>query len=212
MGNNQGDEGVPEGACETRSDNSVHPDDMAQEVAANGRRSVDRLFAGEVLDPPVVIWQPMASDLPVKPLPFLLDYWHDLPRVEDLPLANAVDALSLGPALGDVMLLDVIDQGQDFRYRVYGSKIAEGANFDMTGRLTSEIQTSRYVSIFFLAIYRAAMIRREPVYTRHNPPVEVSAKTWDRLILPLAGKSGPVERILVGNVAGRWRSTLGPGV
>lgn len=183
-------------------------DDIAAKLIIDDHNRLNRLFAEEALDPPILIWNAMSSQLPVPPLPFLLTYWSQLPRTRDIPLASAIDPHSMKSALGHVMLLDVLGRGEDFRYRVYGTNIAERSGFDMTGKRTSEIQTSGYVSKFFLAVYRAVAARRQYVYTQHNPPTEVSAETWDRLILPLADENGEVSRILVGNVAGPWRSTL----
>ena len=187
---------------------SIFLDSIASDLVRGDYASLDALFTSEALDPPVLIWEPDPAQLPVDPLPDLLAYWYDLPRIGDLPAAGALDPLAMKGALGHLMLLDVISDGQDFRYRVYGTKIAERSGFDMTGRLTSEINTSGYISRFFLAVYRAAMARRQAIYTRHNPPSEISARTWDRLVLPLVDDGGRISRILVGNVAGRWRSSL----
>lgn len=184
-------------------------DHLAEAVARGDRRQLDELFAAEGLETPVIAWSPATVSLPDAALRFLNDYWRGLRNGDGLPLASAVQPPDMKPALGVIMLLDVLNGGEDFRYRVYGTRIAQYSGFDMTGRRTSEIRTSDYVSTFFLSLYRAAMIRREAVHTRHNPSAEVSARTWDRLILPLAGPDGEVGRLLVGNVAGAWRPVAG---
>lgn len=186
-------------------------DPLATAVAGGDQLDLNRLFAAEGLEPPLIGWSPATGELPVAPLRFLNDYWRDLPKTCGLPQARAVDPLAMKPALGHIMLLDVLDGGADFRYRVYGSRIAQHSGFDMTGKRTSEIDTSKYVPVFFLCMYRAAMIRREAVYTRHNPPARVSVRTWDRLLLPLAGDDGSVRRVLAGNVAGDWRPVIDAG-
>ena len=59
------------------------------------------------------------------------------------------------------MILDVLEDGWDYRYRCYGRKTAQVAEFDMTGKRTSEITTASYIPIFSIAGYRAAISRRE---------------------------------------------------
>lgn len=188
----------------------MYEDALAAAVARGDETGLVKLFAAEDLEPPLICWSPSSSFLDIAPLRFLNDYWQRLPRADDgLPLAGAVEAMEMKPALGFIMLLDVLNEGEDFRYRVYGSRIAQQSGFDMTGRRTSEIGSSNYVSTYFLCMYRAAMIRREAVYTRHNPPPHVSVKTWDRLALPLVSPEGQIVRLLVGNVPGEWRSVSG---
>ncbi|PJK30947.1 hypothetical protein CVT23_03530 [Minwuia thermotolerans] len=190
---------------------AMFEDALATAVAGGDQLGLNRLFADEGLEPPLITWSPATNELPAAPLRFLNDYWRGLPKTGGLPQARAVDPLAMKPALGYIMLLDVLDGGADFRYRVYGSRIAQHSGFDMTGKKTSEIGSSNYVSVFFLCMYRAAMIRREAVYTRHNPAAHVSVRTWDRLLLPLAGDEGLVQRILAGNVAGDWRPVFAAG-
>ena len=67
------------------------------------------------------------------------------------------------------MLLDLVEGGRDFRYRLYGSMIASISGFDMTGKLLSEHPASPYVAEFALASYRAAVQRREPVFRERHP-------------------------------------------
>src|SRR3546814_18454171 len=74
--------------------------------------------------------------------------------------------MQMRPALGHIMLLDVLDGGADYRYRVYGSEIAQRAGFDMTGKCTSELPTGSLASLFFIAVYQAVLLRPQPVYPR----------------------------------------------
>ena len=108
-----------------------------------------------------------------------------------------MDPLDLRPALGYVMLLDTVEGGQDFRYRLFGSLIARVSDFDMTGKLLSAHPTSAYVAEFSLAVGRAALRRREPIYTVRRPVGAQDTNLWERLVLPLVDDNDHVTRLMV---------------
>lgn len=109
------------------------------------------------------------------------------------------------------MLLDLVDDGRDFRYRLYGSMVASVSGFDMTGKLLSEHPASPYVTEFALAGYRAAVQRREPLYSERHLVGTALATRWQRIALPLIGDDGTVVRLLAGTAPlGRDGRTLRP--
>ncbi|CAN0605169.1 unnamed protein product, partial [Ectocarpus sp. 12 AP-2014] len=81
----------------------------------------------------------------------------------------------------------------------------------VTGKLISQTPWQGVVMDFFYAVYRAVLIRPEPLYTEHEPPAEVGVKLWHRLMLPLVDDGGKVIRVLVGNVPGEWRKPVKDG-
>src|SRR3546814_10732406 len=109
---------------------------------------------------------------------FLIEYWHRLLGAAAMPRADAVSTFDLKPALGHIVLIDVLDDGWDGRFRLYGTKIAETYGRDMTGRLVSEIDGGNYVSQFFRALYRSAWLRREGFFTHHFPPSHIAVSSW----------------------------------
>lgn len=149
-------------------------------------------FDGEV----AVIWKPRLSDMASEKLRFLLDYWTGLCDGDALPLTTDIDPIRMRPALGHVMLVDVIDGGRDFRYRLYGSLLAVVSGFDMTGRNLSSHGASANVREFGLSVYRAAAIRKEPVFTSRKPVGARYTVQWQRVALPLVNQAGAVVRFL----------------
>jgi hypothetical protein len=149
---------------------------------------------------PEVIWNPQLDDLGHPQLRFLLEYWRGLAGERPMPLARHVDPLAMRPALGFVSLLDVIGDGADFRYRLFGTIPTAVTGFDMTRRLLSQHRASPYIVQYFIAVYRAMLRRREPVHTRHSAPATVMTSAWHRLALPLGDESGAITRILSANV------------
>jgi len=128
----------------------------------------------------------------------LLAYWRALPRADDLPAAEGIDPVALVFILGWLMIIDPIEGGSDFSYRLYGTNIAEVTGRDLTGLKLSD--SFPEFSGFASDIYRKAMRDRRPVLTRHTPPRRMVASRWERLILPFAGSDGGVARFLVGAV------------
>ena len=164
---------------------------------------IDAVFASHGATPPEIAWQPVAAQLSPAPLRFLAAHWAQLPRRADLPHVRQIDALQLGPALGCIMLLDAIDGGRDFRYRLYGTIVTRISRFDMTGRLLSQHPASSYVAEFGLAASRAALQRRQALYTARAPVGAEETATWHRLALPLIDDTGAVVRLIAGAAAVR---------
>ncbi len=157
--------------------------------------------------PPTVFWEPTAADVAHPELRFLLVYWNALRGDQDLPRHTQIDPLDMQDALGFIMLLDVMDDGRDFRYRLYGSKVADRSRIDMTGKLLSEFEIAPLTRGFFIAGYRAVINRRLPLLTEHHHTPDIAITSTTRLVLPLADGGGAVSRMLVGNMPGDWRTT-----
>jgi len=111
----------------------------------------------------------------------------------------------LRPALGYLMTLDVLPGAADFRYRLFGSVVADRSGFDLTGKLVSQVPGPPEGVTWFLATYAAAALEAAPLYTEHTPWAEMSVTRWYRLVLPLAGAGGAVQRFVVANVPGSMR-------
>jgi len=161
---------------------------------------INGAFAQDNTEPPTVVWNPEHKQLQSKVLWFLLDHWNGLRGAAAAPPMAALDPVDLRQALGYVLLIDPLDDGADFRYRLYGSLIATVSGADLTGKRVSEHHASGHVVDFSLAGYRAAYLRAEPLYTLRHPARAVHTRSWERLVLPLLAKDGRVGRFLVGNV------------
>ena len=182
-------------------------DDAAAELASGEPSAlVNSWFEQAKLPLPLIVRNPVRDQICHPRLQSLYDHWQGLPRVlgepGGLPDAGALDAVGLREWLGDLLLLEVLDEGRDFRYRVYGSSIAAHVGFDLTGKRTSEIGSAlgigSMIPLYFLAVYRRVMQDRCPWYSVHQPPQTVTAFFWRRLVLPFASQSGEITRLLVG--------------
>lgn len=146
---------------------------------------------------PVLVWSPTPDDPQSEPPRHLLAHWSSLATGDRLPAIHQIDPLDLRPALGYVIIIDVVADGQDFRYRLFGSAVSSVSGFDMTGRLVSEHPASTYVTEFSIAVGRAAIRRRAAVYTARRPVGAQDTLLWERLVLPLVDENGRVARLLI---------------
>lgn len=176
---------------------------LGRDLAADRCDGIVGRFEAAGLPAPRIVWSPAPDVLPTVPLARLLNYWRGLWQGESLPSATAIDPTDMRFILGNVMLVDVIDGGADFAYRLYGSKIAASVGRDITGRRVSSLAADfgEHLALYFGATFHAVLLRREPLYTEHmaaspDSPVE----RWQRLILPLTAADGTIMRLLVGNV------------
>lgn len=145
-----------------------------------------------------ILGDPAEADLPSEPLRRTHRYWSALPKTDGVADVMKVEPDGLRPALGYLMLVDVGTDEHDYRYALYGSRIASVAGFDMTGKTVWQVATTTTIQIFFVACYDAVRELRRPAYTVHRAPPQITASHWHRLILPL-GEGGAVKRFLVCN-------------
>lgn len=150
---------------------------------------------------PFVKEAPEPGDITDPRLVKLLAHWHKLNAglgPQELPPITRIDPLELGFILGWLMMMDPIDGGLDFRYRLYGSSIASTTGRDLTGLKVSD--SFPVFSAWAIGVYQDVLSRRRPVLTRHSPRRYVRVDQWERLVLPFVGESGTVDRLLVGSV------------
>lgn len=160
---------------------------------------VDALFRDIDSPPPALRWVPEDDFLKPPALRFLNRFWRERRGTAELPPSSGIDAMALRPALGYLMLLEPVDGGTDFRYRLYGSIVAEHAGIEMTGKRVSDVPAP-LVAVYFLATYRAVLAERRPLFAHHATHHDIQIAQWDRLILPFADAEGGIDRLLVGNV------------
>ncbi len=171
---------------------------LVASLTAGGGRSLSDVLDLDVKNLRLVL-APSLRDLPFEELKAVLRYWRDLPRSGGIPDVLKVDPDRLLVALGYIMLVDLGEAEDDFRYALYGSKISEVSGFDMTGKSVWDIPTTTDVQVFLAACYMAVQRLKRPLYSVHEAPPLITVSQWHRLILPL-GKNGEVRRFLVCNI------------
>ena len=182
------------------SPQDVRRDAWTQAIVGERTDEVVAAFLAEGAAAPSFVWNPGHDVLATDQNHFLLSHWHAKRGAARTPPVSAIDPTEMRPALGYLMLIDPIEGGRDFRYRLYGSLLATVSGADLTGRTVSEHWASTYVVDFSLATYRAVYLRGEPLYTLRHPARAEYTRSWERLILPFADETGAIARFVVGNV------------
>ena len=185
---------LPQGPSE-----EVDPDILAGSLVFGRMELVSELFTQLHKRPPMVIWSPTIQELPG---PVLQGFAKACLRMSDGAQYIAdtqFDVSQISAFSRWLMIVDVVNRGEDFTYAYYGAGIAKYFKTDMSGRRTSEF--GGFVSEFFSALYRAAMIRKHNVFSQHEPPQDVFVRCWDRLIFPIVDSVGDVVRFAVLNLA-----------
>lgn len=93
------------------------------------------------------------------------EHWRSKCDAERLPSRLDIDIAELGPWIGRVIMMDVIDGGQDFRYRLVGTEIVDAVGRDLTGRLVSDVDYSGNRD-GVLDTFRRPLLVRGPVFRR----------------------------------------------
>ncbi len=139
------------------------------------------------------------TDFNLEAHQIIWQYWQDLRGDEKIAPYETIDPIAFNKAIGFVLLLEPNSDNTDFKYRVYGSVIADTLGVEMTGKWVSQFQSAqKYLS---LAQYPKTFELRCPIYSEHlTHTSEYQTTKWCRLILPMENTQGQQSRILVGNV------------
>lgn len=179
---------------------------LAEEIAKDRFRDVRGLFLRRGARPPVLLWNPQASDLPARPLIDLLAWWTALPRdVGGLPPARLLEPAAIGLAPGHLMVLEPMADGMDFVYRHVEPALSLTYAVEVDGGLVSGLPAQD--AVFVGAVYRAVLLRRQPIFTVHEPTSLLVGQA-ERLVVPLAGPDGEVARLAVAHLADAPLRTL----
>lgn len=95
-----------------------------------------------------------------------------------------------------LMLVDVVDGGEDFRYRFFGTYHSRAHKVDMTKKLVADFSDSDYREAI-LGAYRAVMDARAPTMEHLQIRLQHLEYTVEILRLPLADDGAVIDKILV---------------
>ncbi|HYM30423.1 MAG TPA: PAS domain-containing protein [Candidatus Cybelea sp.] len=119
----------------------------------------------------------------------LVDYWEKKRAGRMAPSRAEIDPAELKAHLPHIHLIDVIDGGADFRYRLVGTSIVQGLGRDNTGKRVSELYGDRpEVCARIIARFALVVTEKRPIFSR--------GRIWwmpDRNFRGLAGGSVPLS-------------------
>jgi hypothetical protein len=117
-------------------------------------------------DAPVVDFEVIEQpDLPL--IKELVAYWERKRGMRLAPCRADVDLMDLRMHLRTIFMVDVLDGGADFRYRLIGTAIVAGLGRDSTGKRLSELYHDRpKVLARLLERFNLVLTQKRPVFTR----------------------------------------------
>lgn len=157
-----------------------------QEIAAHGS-----VFSARGL--PVLKFNPEQQDIDCRILATPYEHWQASRVGEDLPTVDYIQPDALRPALGWFVLADLVDDGDDLVYRLFGSEIAWRFELDLTGQRVSD--TPAPIGPFLAATFLACVAARGPLLAQcafHD----AVANRIHCLLLPWADATGAVTRVM----------------
>lgn len=125
----------------------------------------------------------------------LAQLWSRKASGKRLPAREDFDPAELRPWLGRLMLLDVVEDGKDFHYRLHGTGLVELFGEDLTGRAVGKLDPKRRATL--LAEYRRAFETRSPHYVPSKELAEKKHLHVAKLVLPLASDGERVDKLMV---------------
>jgi hypothetical protein len=132
-----------------------------------------------------------------KPLAQLQQYWNGLRRGENaVPFSDDVNPSALTGLSDNLILVDVFDRPQRFRFSTVGREIAAKLSMEITGTFADDVET-RCPLEFFLAQASATAEAANPTFYRRNPKgaKRTHRSTYSLLLLPTWGK-GRVDMLI----------------
>jgi hypothetical protein len=137
-----------------------------------------------------------ATDIADARLRSLFELWDE--RRDGMPMPNraSIDVLELKAWLGNLLLIDVVEGGRDFRYRVYGSTLAQYYGRDLTGKTLAEARAETRELV--RQEYRTVTTEGRPLLVLRNRQVRHRQARVAKLILPLTCDGLSVGMLLVG--------------
>jgi hypothetical protein len=135
-------------------------------------------------------------DIHHAPLRALWAYWASKREGNVLPGRQHIAPHDMRAWLGNLLLLDVMEGGRDFRYRLHGAKLVTMFGHDLTGGVVSALRVKNVDAL--LAEAREAVTGRRFVYIEDGIVAEKNFIRTSKLILPLATDGHSVDMLLVG--------------
>lgn len=141
------------------------------------------------------IKNPVLTDETLK---LLADYWRSIANGAAVPLRRNFEPMSIPFLLPDVCMIELAQPERRFRYRLIGTRIAEKAGFDATGRFLDELDCGRTISFVIKLLQRCVDLRQPVASLSRFGKAGRTQLLVRRVFLPLTLGRGSVDQILCG--------------
>jgi len=127
----------------------------------------------------------------------LVVLWNRLQQPDrSVPHRAAFDVMDLFQSVAHLTLVQEIDGGADFLYRVQGGFIANRHAREMTGKRMSDYHGGP--ALLHRPLYQRVIQERRPIYCEHSIPSEDRdfLQRWSRICVPLLGPEDGAHFVL----------------
>ncbi len=120
--------------------------------------------------------------------------WNEKRGGKVLAERKDFDPFVLKPWLGHVTLLDAVENGSDFVFRLYGSELVNMFGFDLTGRRVGECLD--LIGEKPLREYRWSHAYCKPLGISRSSPANEDLVDMDKIVLPLSNGGADPDVLL----------------
>lgn len=130
----------------------------------------------------------------------VFEYWESCRGTRAMPARADIDPVDIPKLLPHIGLIDVLDGGQRFYYRLVGTNMNRVFGTDFTGTYLFERKSGSY-AYFLQDLYRRAVSGPSAVFSETDFGYEDRRHLWiERLVLPLSDDGRQVNMLLFSNV------------
>jgi len=129
----------------------------------------------------------------------LMRFWEQARGARPMPAKSDMDPVRLGARLlPHILLVETVEGGTRFRYRLCGSANTDAAGMDLTGRHVDELNPHPDYIRYMVGLYRQAQASGRPVYSesRYLALATNTARDTRRLICPLSSDGATVDNFI----------------
>lgn len=124
-------------------------------------------------------------------------YWRQKSGVRPMPSRRDIDPTELPRLLPHLLISEVLDGGQRFRYRLAGSAITQASGRNVTGCLVEDVVTGSYCD-YINELHRRVCRTGRPLFA--DSPYDAGKRGRNffakRLLLPLSDDGVAVNQII----------------
>ena len=137
------------------------------------------------------------------PLRALYAYWSGKRGDGSWPLGSGILLEEIPSLAPYVMLVDVLENGRFFRFRVVGADVAFG--IDPTGKLQHEALPDGIYRDHITALFRRGAAGPGALYSlsSYDYTTVEGPRSISRLFMPLAGNGGTIDMMMIGQIHDR---------
>jgi hypothetical protein len=126
--------------------------------------------------------------------------WQARRRGRPLPARADFDPIDLKYVLGKLLLVDVLREPLQFRFRLVGTELVKRLGVDLTGRTLDDYPDPEYRE-FLRQRYTAAVAARRPLSSIQTRLIlDGRLRRYEALLLPLASDGVTVDMLMIGIV------------